>query len=621
MIRRVAVLLLALIFVGGSTYSQVEFEEVSLAAGIQHMHQFGPQVGGGVACFDYDNDGWEDIYLCGGEASDKLYRNLGDGTFEDVTTSSGISIISNSTTTGVVTGDINNDGHREILVTTFFGSELVLFYNNGNGTFTMAANTAIPDLPNWTSAASFGDFDKDGLLDLYAVSYVFSAGFIYDSIGDVVGYAHDCDPNYLFRNNGDLTFSDVTNTYGVGDYGCGLATAFTDYDNDADVDLVIVNDFGDWVEPNQLFENDFGQNDFVQVSAAANMQHGIYGMGVAIGDYDRDADLDYYFTNLGRNVLDKNVGGVFEDWTEFAGVENDSVNGAQTTGWGCFFFDSDNDGWPDLFVSNGLVPSAEFNQTAVEDPNKLFLNNGDGTFDDVSAAANIDAAEIGRGAAYADFDNDGKLDIILNNSHQNEDSTQVELYHNISNNQNNWLKVKLTGTESNRDAFGAHARLVVNGTSTLMEVGGGSSHASQNSSILHFGLGSNSDADSLIVTFPSGTEEVLVDVEANQVVEVIESTGPVSITNDLDQVFSNVRLFNGTILFESNRLLNENIRLAILDMSGRQIAFLGAQTIELGTNMVHLPISLSSGLYVVRFDAGGNTPHASSNHILLKPDF
>ncbi|MCB9185754.1 MAG: CRTAC1 family protein [Flavobacteriales bacterium] len=582
--------------------SQVVFEEISEQLGVTHMHQFAPRIGGGVACFDFNNDGWEDIYLCGGETTDKLYQNDGDGSFTDVSIASGISTVANITTTGVVTGDVDNDGFRDIVLTTFFGSEIILLHNNGDGTFTKLSDSAIPDTPNWTSAASFGDFDKDGLLDLYVVSYVFNASFIHDSLGNTIGYNHDCDPNHLYRNNGDLTFTDVTNGYALGDEGCALATAFTDFDNDQDVDIVLVNDFGEWVLPSLLYQNDLQTQSFEEVSVALNMHHEMYGMGVAIGDYDRDADLDYYFTNIGRNVLDRNMGGVFQDWATEADVENDSANGYNTTSWGCFFFDADNDGWIDLFVANGQIPALEFNQTTPYDPNKLFLNNGDGSFSDISVSAHVDGTRIARGAACADFDNDGRMDIVVNNTHWLADSTQIELYHNVSTSSNNWLKVLLHGTESNRDAFGAHVRLVVDGFSTLVEVDGGSSHASQNTSVLHFGLGSSSVADSVIVTFPSGVMDILVNVDANQLIEVTEPSITVNVDeNDQRCEISNVCFSGQSIRFNSYAEPGMKFHIGIFDIAGRLIVQELMTNVDNGQNEFFLPTFLPSGIYMIQF--------------------
>lgn len=590
-----------------SAKGQVLFEEVGTSLGIDHMHQFAAEIGGGVACFDLNNDGWEDIYLTGGEDSDKLFVNNGDGSFQDISVSSGISQISNVITTGVVTGDIDNDGFRDILVTTFFGSEVILFHNNGDGTFTKLPDAAISDTPNWTTAATFGDYDLDGLLDVYVTSYVYSSEFITDPSGNIIGYNHDCDPNHLYRNNGDLTFTDVTIIYGVGDDGCGLSTAFTNFDNDDDMDIILVNDFGEWVVPSKVYRNILSSELFVEVSAAVNMNHEMYGMGVAIGDYDRDSDLDYYFTNIGSNVLDRNLGGVFDDQAEQAGVDNDSVNGFNATSWGCFFFDCDNDAWPDLFVGNGKIESAGFNETASNDPNKLFLNNFDGTFTDISTAAGVDGTRRARGVANADFDNDGRMDIIVNNTHKHADSTQAELYHNLTVSSNNWLKFKLTGTQSNKDAFGSHVRLVVDGVSTLMEVDGGSSHASQNTSVLHFGLGTSSIADSVIVTFPSGVEEVLVDIGANQMIEITESSVPVKVSeHEAFYGVFNLRMTNGVVVFETDLESDAQVSLIVHDLSGRLISTMQGMVVSNGLNEMELSNSLADGLYIVSIHLGAH---------------
>ncbi|MCF8275739.1 MAG: FG-GAP-like repeat-containing protein [Flavobacteriales bacterium] len=573
---------------------QVLFEELSGTMGITHMHRSFKYLGGGVAVFDFDNDGWQDVYLTGGQNSDKLLHNLGNGQFEDVTIQSGIGAFSQTFTFGVTTGDIDNDGYRDILVTTEFGSQSIMLRNQGNGTFTALPN-AINDGTTWKTAASFGDVNNDGLLDVYITSYVFQSGFIQDGVGTVIGFAHDCSPNMLFLNNGNLTFTDVSGTYGVNNEGCALATAFTDFDNDRDMDLMLANDFGAWVQPSALFENELPIAQLADISVQSDMDLSIYGMGIAIGDYDKDGDLDYYQTNLGRNVLSRNDNGWFADVTTEANCENDSTGQLLNTSWGSFFFDADNDSWPDLFVSNGEINSADIIANVLRDPNKLFLNNGDGTFTDISDVAEVSSTLRGRGAAYGDFDNDGRLDLFVNNIHKDNDSTHFEYYHNISE-VGNWIAFKLHGTQSNRDAFGSHIRLVQNGVSVLAEVDGGSSHASQNSSVVHFGLGENTVVDSVIVSFPSGIDRIFTNVEANQIHQVYEDI-TIGVHSNADEFDELIVVNTGSNPIIRSSRSNE-VSIALFDISGRMVHSASIH-LDNGDNLMQLP-DLSSGVYLLR---------------------
>jgi hypothetical protein len=327
-------------------------------------------------------------------------------------------------------------------------------------------------------------------------------------------------------------------------------------------------------------------------------------MGIAIGDYDRDADLDYYQTNLGRNELSRNDGGTFTDVTTLANVESDSTGQLLNTGWGTFFFDVDNDSWPDLFVANGQIPSTEIIENVLLDSNRLYLNNTDGTFSDVSLSAQIGTVGRARGAAFGDLNNDGKLDFVVQNVHEYQDSAQVEIFRNSSE-VANWVGIKLQGIVSNRDAFGSRVRVVVDGISTVAEVGGGSSHASQNSSVLHFGLGESTTADSVVVTFTSGIEQVLVNVAANQVMLVVEDV-PVSVPNTDNLPQFSVVYENGKPFISS--LIEETLMMEVLDVSGKRVMKHRVH-LSKGINQLSQLGRLSEGVYLLRIEhsLGSNT--------------
>jgi hypothetical protein len=580
-------------FVSFSINAQVQFEEIHDQLGVNHMYKSTSYLGGGVAVFDFDNDGWEDIYLTGGENSDKLLRNLGNWQFQDVSFSSGIASFSPSGSFGVVTGDIDNDGYRDILITTDMGYRSKLLHNQGNGTFVSLPN-AFNDGTSWKTAASFGDVNADGLLDFYIGAYVYDIEFIFDQNNVIIGFQHRCSPNYLFINNGDLTFTDASLVYGVADTGCALATAFTDFDGDLDMDLILGNDFGAWVVPSTLFQNQLPLEDLEDVGTQTNMNFEIYGMGIAVGDIDKDADLDYYQTNLGRNILSLNEGGVFMDITTEADVESDSIGLQLNTGWGCFFFDANNDSWPDLFVGNGEIAAAAIIDNADLDSNRLYLNNGDLTFTDITADAGLGSVLRARGAAYADFDKDGKLDFVVQNIHRYQDSTHFEVYRNASSEVGNWIGFRLIGVQSNRDAFGAHVRLVQNGVSTIAEVDGGSSHASQNSSIIHFGLGSATLVDSVIVTFPSGIQRAFSDLSVNQVLEVVEDITIGVSSNDLGDMRFVYEDGIPTIISSASQFAT----IQLLDVTGRSVLRTRKQLVQ-GQNPLQDISTLPVGVYLL----------------------
>lgn len=515
--------------------AQTFFSERSLNIGVNHFFLSGEPMGGGVAWFDYNNDGEEDMWITAGANRDVLYKNNGNGTFTEVGGTAGISVTDNFVTNGVTTADIDNDGDRDVFVTTSKGFHNLLFRNNGDGTFTDITDDAgVKGTKSWSTVATFGDINLDGYLDLYVGNYVnFSVPLIDSATMKPYGFAHDCFPNYLYLNegpsaNGDVTFKRIDATAQVADTGCALAVAFTDYDNDRDIDLFLVNDFGEWIVPNRLYQNNPPSQTFAEVSQAAGMDAQMYGMGIAIGDYDQDRDLDYYVTNLGRNGLFENQGnGSFSDVTATAGVEDTYMGSQLSVGWGTTFADIDNDTDLDLFVTNGYVPAFEFIATSTLNYDRLFLNKGDQTFDEVGNASGVADPSRGRGSACADYDKDGDVDWVVvpvNKVASGDPIEKVLVYRNNLNNTSHWLKVKLQGTINNRDAFGSHIEIVLSDRSWRHEVSGGSSHGSQNSSIAHFGLGTAQTVDSLIVSWPGGKKQILTQVAADQFLTIVEDT-------------------------------------------------------------------------------------------------
>lgn len=508
--------------------NQLEFTEISQASGINFATPTKRMDGAGAAFFDYNNDGWMDLYITGGDNSlDAFYHNNGDGTFKDIIRQAGLGSTHSIPTYGVVTGDIDNDGDRDLLITTERGYRSILMLNNDDGTFSnISIQAGISDKDMDSHAAAFGDYNLDGYLDFYLVGWIKDFVPLKDSQGKTIGYDHNCFSNKFYKNNGDNTFTEMSNVFGLDNIGCSLATTFSDFDNDNDMDILLANDFGMWVSPNELYENLYPTDGFRSSALENGMKLEMYGMGIAIGDYDHDKDLDYYFTSIDHNFFMQNHGnGTFADIARQLGVQNDSLyDGTDqvVAGWGTAFLDVNNDSFEDLFIANGKVSS--FFRVALKDPNKLYLNNGAGGFIDISKSAGIDAVDINRSLIYADYDNDGDLDVLITTLSRSDiaSNAHVLLYRNDLKSKNNWLQVELEGTSSNRDAFGAKIIIYTENDSWIHEVNGGSSYRSQHSSIAHFGLGNSAKVDSLEIIWPGGQKQVERNITARQRIKIVQ---------------------------------------------------------------------------------------------------
>ena len=492
--------------------------------------------GTGVAWIDYDADGRLDLLLVNGSRlegfpsgqapTNHLYRNRGDGTFEDVTVRAGLD--ASGWGQGACVGDYDNDGHDDLLV-TYFGQNR-LYHNRGDGRFedvTRAAGLG-QTRTRWGTGCAFLDYDRDGRLDLFAANYIdldlATAPTPESGLCRYKGLPVACGPpgltggkNVLYHNRGDGTFEDVSERSGItrasGTYGLGVSTL--DFDDDGWVDLYVANDSN----PSALYRNnhDGTFTDIGVMSGCAYSQDGKpqAGMGVAIGDFDRNGTMDVFKTNFAgdTSTLYSNLGdGHCEDRTFAAGIGTNT----RWLGWGTGFVDFDNDGWLDLFLSNGhvypevaqLKTEAGYKQRKV-----IYRNLGTGKFRDITAEVGPPATEAkaGRGAAFGDYNDDGQVDVAIANVNDVPD-----LYRLNGNAANHWVTLKLVGVASNRDAIGARVRCVTGGVEQSQEVRGGGSYLSQNDFRVHFGLGAATRVERVEVRWPNGREETWGPLDADR---------------------------------------------------------------------------------------------------------
>ena len=537
-----------------ATSTSVTFRDIAPAAGVVFRHvngaspakHFAETMGSGGLFFDYDGDGWIDIFLVdGGSQADpaisrtarhRLFRNRQNGSFEDVTAKSGIRHTGYGM--GACAGDYDNDGRTDLYVTN--SSASTLYRNAGGGSFTDVTAAAGVGATRWASSCGFLDFDRDGDLDLFVTNYVTmgkNAGRVCRGGTPAVRvYCHplnfDGTQNTLYRNNGKGTFTDIVAQAGIGTFrGNGLGVAIADYDDDGLVDVFVAND----AVPNFLFHND-GKGRFTETAlgagvAVASDGQARAGMGTMFGDYDGDGRVDLVVTNHETEMhsLFRNVGGgLFADATVPSGVGPATV---PYVGFGVVFFDYDNDSDLDLAEVNGHVIDnvAQVRNGGRHAQKRLLLQNTGGRFRDVSAQSGpaFAAESVGRTLASGDIDNDGDVDLLVTNN-----GGRAELLRNDGGNRANALLIRLAGEKSNRDGIGARLRITLgtsSGTRTVVrDVASGGSYQGQNDLRVHVGLGDRTRAERIEIRWPSGLVEQLTDVAANQIITVREGKGIVT---------------------------------------------------------------------------------------------
>ena len=537
----------------GPVDGPIRFEEIAGRAGVRFTTDSSPTpsrhqpetMPGGVALFDYDGDGYLDLYFANGaempslvkrgpQFHNRLYHNNGNLTFTDVTGKSGLDGAGYDI--GVAVGDYDNDGRPDLFVTTVNGNQL--FHNNGDGTFTDVtvkagvAGGVYKGKRMWSIAAAWLDYNNDGLLDLFVSNYC-----RWDPATEQACFANGqngtriiCDPRYceplpntLYRNNGDGTFADVSTQTGIaGHLGRGMGVAIADYDRDGYTDIFVANDNA----ANQLFHNIHGER-FEEVALEAGVALGedgnvLSGMGADFRDVRNIGQPDIWMTAIEKQTfpLFWNLGqGNFAVKTATAGLGMDTF---EMSGWGNAIADLDNDGWKDLLVARANVDENVrlFSPRTFEEPNAVFRNLGNGKFANVSATAGPDfQVPAGhRGLALGDLDNDGRLDAVVTVL-----NGRASIFHNTTQNANHWILLKLRGTRSNAMGIGAKIRVTAaDGSAQYNHVTTSVGYASSSDSRVHFGLGASRAAKEIQITWPSGIQQVLHDVAADRVVTVTE---------------------------------------------------------------------------------------------------
>jgi len=530
----------------------IRFDEVAARSGLHFVTANCPTPNknqietlvAGVALLDYDRDGFLDVYLVNGAAIpslqkeapeywNRLFHNNHDGSFTDVTEKAGIA--GTGYGMGAAVGDYDNDGWPDLFVANVTGNQL--FHNNGDGTFTDVTAKAglggalLDGKKMWSVSAGWFDYNNDGLLDLFVVNYCkweVNKDPICALSGDVRGYCH---PKYyaplhntLYRNNGDGTFTDVSEETGIAaKMGKGMSVSFADYDGDGFMDIFVAND----TTRNFLFHN-IGGKKFEEIGMDAGVAYGAHGtalsgMGSDFRDINNDGRADLWHTAIEHETFPLYInrgGGNFYDMTASSGLAQATGN---MSGWGNGIYDFDNDGWKDLFVARSNVVdniNIPFPNRRYPEPNSIFRNLANGKFEDVSSAVGpdfqLEAAH--RGVAFGDLDNDGRIDMVVSVL-----GGRAKLFRNVSSEHNHWILLNLVGTKSNRMAIGARIHIMTeDGHSQWNHVSTAVGYASSSDSRVHFGLGANRGIKEIQIQWPSGIKQELQNVDVDRVMTIEE---------------------------------------------------------------------------------------------------
>jgi hypothetical protein len=513
------------------------FKDVTREANILFKHSYGDfeltniveGTGAGAMFFDYDDDGYLDIYFVNGawaksvnhnrgrklrgRLSNRLYRNKGDGSFEDLTEQAGVG--DQSASFGCSAADFDGDGDLDLYVLNYGPN--VLYRNNGDGTFTdVSEESGLAD-ENWSLSAPWFDYDQDGDLDVFVANYLYYDDGKFRAYYPAAGYpgplSYSAQSDALYRNNGDGSFTDVTKEAGVHNpNGRAMSATAADLNNDGWIDIYVAND----ATENYYYENtrkgSFEEKGLFMGLAFGEHGQGVSSMGPYVGDIDRDGRLDVYIPDMGYSSMLINKGDFFEDHTTRSQV---AVACGQYTGWGGLLFDYDNDGYLDLFVANGN-PHHEYTEEDV-----LLLNDKTGVFKDVSKTSGdyFQSKKVGRGSTFGDYDNDGDLDLLIVNLND-----EAKLLRNDGGNRNNWLTISPTLSDPLTDAIGARVTVTIGTLHQVEDVIPVRGYLSQVDPRAHFGCGTADRVHSVDIRWPDGKIQTLTTVKVNQFLEVIQET-------------------------------------------------------------------------------------------------
>lgn len=504
------------------------FVDHTEAAGIQHFFEvYEGMFGGGVAVLDFNNDGFEDLYLTGGMQEDQLLENQKDGTFKNVFDQAGLTSALGFVTQGVATADFNRDGWMDLFITTITTkgekktiprAQNLIFINKKDGTFEEQSKSfGISKSESFSTGIAIGDINLDGYPDVYVGNYFtdYDGGLKEISDATIVN-AGKTAKGYLYENKGGKKFEEVSKKYNLSHRGFSFGGIFTDFDNDHDMDLIINNDFGYKAKPNYLLQNQFPEKKFSYVEEARKMDLRINAMGGATADLNADSYLDYFITNIrfNRFMIQDPEKNIFIDQAETLGTQLFTIS------WGANFTDFDQDGDLDLFVANG-----DLNPNCVPMYN-FYFENENSTFQEQSGEVGLKDYGIGRGSVVFDLENDGDMDLLVVSQKPIRPygpPSITRLYKNELA-KGNALQVKLRGNASTLSAFGSRIELYADSLYLNHEIdGGNTSHLSHNSRIAHFGLGKRTTVDSLRVTWPGGESQSLYQIPVNQKITVVET--------------------------------------------------------------------------------------------------
>ena len=525
MYRRIFLLLCFSIFV---KVQGQQFTDITNRSGIDHYFEvYEGMFGGGIAVLDYNNDGFEDLYITGGMQEDQLLENLQNGTFKNVLKTARLESVLRFVTQGVAAADFNRDGWIDLFVTTITTksqkrkiprAQNLIFINQGDGTFKNNSKSfGIQRIESFSTGISVGDFNLDGYPDLYVGNYFtdYDGGLKEISDATIVN-AGKTAKGYLYENKGGKRFKEVSEKYNIDHRGFSFGGIFTDFDNDNDLDLIVNNDFGYKAKPNYLLKNLYPKKEFQYVGENYEMDLRINAMGGATADINADGFLDYFISNIRYNrfMIQDPEKNIFEDQAEALGTQLFTIS------WGANFNDFAHDGDIDLFVSNG-----DLNPNCVPMYN-FFFENKNGLFKEESTKFGLKDYGVGRGSAIFDLENDGDMDLIVVSQKpimEYGPPSLTRLYRNDIE-EGNYLQVKLKGNASTLSAHGARIQVFSDSLFINQEIdGGNTSHLSHNSTVAHFGLGKRKIIDSLKVIWPGGEITKMNQIKTNQKIFIEET--------------------------------------------------------------------------------------------------